>query len=99
MPTGVRRLNRRRYKESVAALKQIIGDSKTPALRKLRAIDTLLSIYDRHDRTEARGKAGDAPETPGQPEVSPDAASVQETAEQFLARIGAQRIEETEDDD
>jgi hypothetical protein len=88
MPNGVRRLNRRRYRESVAALKEIIGDKKTPALRKLRAIDTLLGIYDRHDRTEAskeaRRKAGDAPDGDDQPEASPE---TQETPEQVTARI------------
>lgn len=48
----VPRLNRRRYKEATAALKEIIGDKKQPAQRRLVAIQTLLGIYDRHDRSE-----------------------------------------------
>lgn len=46
------RLNRRRYRECVNALKEVVGNPKTPPQRKLRAIETLLGIYDRHDRTE-----------------------------------------------
>lgn len=100
MPTGIRRLNRRRYRESVAALKDIIRDPKTPPLRKLRAIDTLLSIYDRHDRLEARRRAADAPVEPGQPEGSPEPPErIQETSEEFLARITAKRTEEDNEDE
>lgn len=95
MPVGVRRLNRRRYRESVAALKEIIGDKKTPALRKLRAIDTLLSIYDRHDRTEARKKATDAPQGDGQPEASPEPQeSLEDRIDGFLASIGRKTDEQ-----
>jgi hypothetical protein len=95
------RLNRRRYREIVAALKEVIADKKAPQQRRLRAVETLMEVYARHDRTEAakeaRRKAVDAPEGNGQPEESPEApGSAQETAEQFLARITGSRTEETE---
>lgn len=48
------RLNRRRYRECVNALKQIISSPRTPPQRKLRAVETLLGIYDRHDQSELR---------------------------------------------
>jgi nucleoid-associated protein YgaU len=97
-------LNRRRYRESVNALKEIIGDRRTPPLRKLRAIDTLLSIYDRHDRTEAakeaRRRTQSAPEAPGEP-TAPSAAPTgeEETVDAFLARIRGSKTEELATDD
>ena len=92
MPTGVRRLNRRRYKESVTALKEIIADKKTPPARRLHAIETLLGIFDRHDRTEAqkeaRRRAAEAPQSAAQPAGSLQAADAQEeSTEEFLERL------------
>lgn len=104
MPIGVRRLNRRRYRESVVALKEIIGDKKTPPQRKIRAIEMLLSIYDRHDRNEerkaAQKRAVGASQDAGQPEGSPEAQErAQESVEEFLARIAARHTEEIETDE
>ena len=50
----VTRLNRRRYRECVSALKSIISDPKQSTERRLRSIEVLLSIFDRHDRSEAQ---------------------------------------------
>jgi hypothetical protein len=96
MSKGIRRLNRRRYRESVAALKEIIADKKTPPARRLHAIETLLGIFDRHDRTElqkeARKRASDAPQDAGQTIAPPEAPeSAEERAERFLQRFRAQR--------
>jgi len=59
------RLNRRRYREIVSTLKELIDDKKAPAARRLRAIETLLEVYRRHDvneeRKEARKHPLDAP--------------------------------------
>jgi hypothetical protein len=101
MATGVRRLNRRRYRESVNALKEIISDKRTPPLRKLRAIDTLLSIYDRHDRNEAakeaRRRAQDTPQGNGQPTTPAEAPeSEEESVDAFLARIRGSKEDEEE---
>lgn len=88
------RLNRRRYREAVAALKEIIADKKTPPQRKLRAVETLLGIYDRHDRSEnekARRRAAEATREPGQAETPAPAPLTREDAlreaQQFLARV------------
>ncbi len=93
MSKGVRRINRRRYRESVTALKEIIADKDAPAARRLHAIDTLLGIYDRHDRTEARKESRaeaaqslpDAPQVPEAQETQPD------PLEAVLTRIRAER--------
>lgn len=88
------RLNRRRYREAVAALKEIIADKKTPPQRKLRAVETLLGIYDRHDRSEtekARRRAVEAAREPGQAETPAPAPVSREAAlreaQEFLARM------------
>lgn len=111
--TGLRRLNRRRYRESVNVLKEIIADKKAPALRKLRAIDTLLGIYDRHDRTEQQKEARRelAAERAAQASAFAQTGSAipdpEETTEEFLARLKRQEArlneheqeQETEEDD
>jgi hypothetical protein len=82
------RLNRRRYREIVTTLKEVIADKKAPQQRRLRAVETLMEVYARHDRTEAtkeaRRKAADTPDGDGQPEASPEAP---ETPEQVTERI------------
>jgi len=89
------RLNRRRFKEVVACLKQVIADEKAPQQRRLHAVELLLSVFDRHDKNEQRKDAQrrttDAPDTPGQAQASPDTPDGQEepreTVEAFLARV------------
>jgi Mn-containing catalase len=98
------RLNRRRYREAVAALKELISNPKTPPQRKLRAIETLLGIYDRHDRTEAaresRKRSAEGPSSPatGEPQgqqppapLSPEDAL--EQARKYLQRTKAEQID------
>lgn len=92
------RLNRRRYREAVTALKEIIGNPKTPAQRRLRAIETLLGIYDRHDRTEARKEAAKRVAIEGTLTRDADTAeaaapeSTEEKIDRFLALIGKETV-------
>jgi hypothetical protein len=89
------RLNRRRYREIVAALKELIADQKAPQQRRLHAIETLMEVYARHDRTEAdkaRRKTAesqvavtDAPTVLAQPLSREDAL---EAAKKFLFSRG-----------
>jgi len=93
MSIGLRRLNRRRYRESVNALKEIIADPKTTQARKLQAINTLLGIYDRHDRSEAqrvaRKQAAESAQGNGQPQESLD--TPESDLEAALAQLRAER--------
>jgi hypothetical protein len=98
------RLNRRRYREIVATLKEVIADKKAPQQRRLRAVETLMEVYARHDRNEAvkeaRRKALDTPHGNGQPTAPPEPQDGQEeTAEQFLARIRGGKTPETKEAD
>jgi hypothetical protein len=102
------RLNRRRYREVIAMLKEIISDKKAPAARRLRAGETLLEVYARHDRTEAqkeaRKRAGKAAEGDIQPDTVPEASEqpqgLHETIDAFLERIrGSKKDEAASNDD
>jgi len=85
------RLNRKRYREIVSLLKSVIADPKATRRERLRAADTLLGVYDRHDRTEAdkarRKAAGSAGESqqPAAPAEAPQSA--EDAARAFLASI------------
>lgn len=90
------RINRRRYSEVIAALKGVISDAKTPVDRRLRAVDTLLSVYDRADKAaERRAREAvrtDVPEAgvPVSAEPTQDAApelTAEQQAEQFLEKM------------
>ena len=96
------RLNRRRYREIVATLKEVIEDKKAPQQRRLRAVETLMEVYARHDRTEAAREArkrstegAQEPEQPGEPEPVSHEAALRE-AQAFLARIGGEKTNATE---
>jgi hypothetical protein len=93
------RLNRRRYREIVTALKELIADKKTPPARRLHAVETLLEVYARHDRSEAqkelRRRAANAPVSDSQPEgVSQAPEPPEESVDAFLERIKAMRSAE-----
>ena len=102
MPPGVRRLGRKRFAEAVKYLKSVIADeSKTDKMR-MQAVESLLAIYDRNDRTiaqyETRRRAAEAAkdaEQPAQPEDVTQAPMSREDAlrdaRAFLARIGEQK--------
>ncbi|MBS1799552.1 MAG: hypothetical protein JSS95_06965 [Acidobacteria bacterium] len=81
------RLNRRRYREIVSALKEIISDKKTPQQRRLRATETLLGVYDRHDRQEERKAQRRATETTDAPTPTNTPSEAHETAEEAAARF------------
>jgi len=96
------RLNRRRYRDIVALLKELIADKKAPQQRRLKAAETLMEVYARHDRNEerkaAQKRAVDASQGGGQPEGSPEAQEpAQESVEEFLKRVRTTSVlEETE---
>ena len=89
------RLNRRRYREIVATLKEVIADKKAPQQRRLRAVETLMEVYARHDRSEvekARRRSVATAQDSVQP-TAPEPAPVSREdavrdAQAFLARIG-----------
>jgi hypothetical protein len=92
------RLNRRRYREVVTALKEVLTGTKPNARQKLQAATVLLEVYRRHDETERRKevlkqRAG-GPGEPVEPEASerlPAQPQTREEAEraarEFLDRI------------
>jgi hypothetical protein len=51
------RLNRRRYSEIVRLLKEVINNEKAGLARRMKAAETLLGVYDRHDRAIERKEA------------------------------------------
>jgi len=82
------RLNRRRYREIVATLKEVISDPKATRMQRLRATETLLGVYDRHDRQEERKavqRRATAPQETPTPADTPE--ETQETAEKAAARF------------
>lgn len=82
------RLNRRRYREIVATLKEVIADKKAPQQRRLRATETLLSVYERHDRNEERKAAQRrAADTTDVPTSTNAPVEIQETAEAAADRF------------
>ena len=85
------RLNQRRYAEVVALLKSVIVNENTKLEQRLRATETLLGIYDRHDRSiaSAERKVGkpsevDVQNTPDEP-VEP--MSTVDLARRFIAGL------------
>ena len=48
------RIGRRRYAEAIRLLKGVIANETQPIERRLRAVDKLLDVYDRNDRTYER---------------------------------------------
>ena len=98
------RLSRRRYKEIVSMLKELIADKKQPAGRRLQAGQTLLEVYARHDRTEAQKDArkravegGTNDDATAEAQEAPQECS--ESAEEFLERIKGSRMDEAGDKD
>lgn len=78
------RLNRRRYREIVATLKEVIADRKAPQQRRLRAIEMLLAVYGKHDKQEERRLSR---KQPTEPETQEPSAEITETAEEAADRL------------
>jgi hypothetical protein len=51
------KLSRRKYAVAVRGLNQIINNDKAGTDKKLRAIELLLSLHERHDRMQERAEA------------------------------------------
>ena len=105
MPIGVRRLGRKRFAEAVKYLKSVIADStKTDRLR-MQAVESLLAIFDRNDRTlaqyEARRKAQEASTGTERPAAITDVPVSQEDAlkdaQAFLERIKERQTDAAEE--
>jgi hypothetical protein len=67
------RLNRKRYTIATKALNNMIATEKTGAARRLRAIELLLGLYERHDRYEERRAQVQARKDAGLPELPAEA--------------------------
>lgn len=91
MPVAKGRLNRRRYREAVACLKELIGDKKQSAQRRLRSVEMLLEIYGRHDRLEQRKDALRKGATASEPSTGGEDKS--DDLENILERMQADRDE------
>jgi hypothetical protein len=86
MPARTPRLNRRRYVEVVRLLKETITNRSVALKVRLNAADTLLSIYDRHDRQlERKGRTAESELTTASEEPIPVVEP--ETAEQIADRL------------
>lgn len=88
------RLNQRRYAEIVKMLKSVISNPKATIDRRMRAGDTLLSLYERHDRANDRRERAAADAEPETPEVATETQaepelSAEEAAQRFLASVRA----------
>ena len=85
------RLNRRRYREVISLLKEVIADKKAPQQRRLRAAETLMDVYARHDRTEAAKEARRKAIGPSQAVEQPDTVPESQD-ESAIAELAAQRF-------
>ncbi len=93
---GARRLGRKRFAETVRFLKAVIADDTRSDKIRMTAVESLIAVYDRNDRTlaqyEQRRRAAEAPQSAAQPAAVAQAAeSPQESLDSFLTRIKAER--------
>lgn len=97
---GQPRLNRKRYAEATKALKQIIADKSQRPDRRVKCIELLLEIYQRHDtsvrqkviqgRFEAKKAEAEQLEAEAQAKLGQAASTgtgLKETIDEFLARV------------
>jgi ribosomal protein S20 len=91
------RLNRRRYSEIVRLLKEVISNEKAGLARRVKAAETLLGVYDRHDRAverkEARRNSAEQGSVviPSPAEVTHAEPSAEEDARAFIAKMQLRR--------
>lgn len=103
--THKRRIGRKRWGALVAFLTDKMKNAASERVQMTAAmrLADILSLREQREQLEIRREVRDSgkpTDAPGQPEASPDAPErVQETAEQFLARIAARRAEEIETDE
>jgi hypothetical protein len=102
MPSGTRRLGRKRFAEAVKYLKTVIADDTRSDKMRMAAIESLIAIFDRNDRTTAQleqRRRKDAEAAQGAspaPEMPEAQESAEERAEAFLRRIRAERGDTSE---
>jgi hypothetical protein len=93
---GKPRLNRKRYKEAVSFLKQVIADEGQKLDRRMNSVRLLLEIYDRSDRTaerrERRAESDSQGATTAPDQSLPQSTeTAEEAAEKFLQSIRAKK--------
>lgn len=99
MPSGIRRLGRKRFAEAIRYLKIVISDESRADRLRMQAVESLLAIYDRNDRTlaqyaqkERAAKSSEPVQSASQPiGVSQEPDQQEESLDSFLARIKAAR--------
>jgi hypothetical protein len=84
------KLSRRKYAVATKALNQIIGRENTPVDKKLRAIELLFNLHERHDKMQARAEA-QARKEAGLPDEPVD----EETTVEKAPELSAEDIERT----
>jgi hypothetical protein len=88
------KLSRRKYAVAVKALNQIISSPTTGVDKKLKAVEMLLSLHERHDRMQERAEAR-ARKDAGLPDEPADEETTVEVAPELSADdLERQRINE-----
>jgi hypothetical protein len=87
------KLSRRKYAIATKALNQIIGRENTPVDKRLRAIELLFDLHERHDKMQARAEARARKEA-GLPDEPDEETPVEETPEPSPEDFERQRINE-----
>jgi hypothetical protein len=96
------RLSRKRYTEITRYLKAVIADDSKSDRMRMAAVESLLEVYARHDRSELqreqRRRAAEAPQDASQPAGSPEAQEAHQgplnavdVLDAFLEKIRADR--------
>ena len=73
------KLSRRKYAVATKALNQIISREATPVDKRLKAIELLFNLHERHDKMVARAEAR-ARKDSGLPDEPVDEETVEETS-------------------
>jgi hypothetical protein len=86
------RLSRKRYTEITRYLKAVIDDESKADRLRMAAVESLLEVYARHDRSELqreyRRRAAEGAQDASQPEEAPEAPeSAEEAAERIIASV------------
>lgn len=87
---GAAKLSRRKYAVATKALNQIIGRENTSVDKRLRAIELLFNLHERHDKMAARAQAIARKDAglPDEPEET-----VEQTPEELKANLERAEID------
>ena len=94
-----RRLSRRRYAEVTRYLKSLIEDEKQPHRMRMRAVDSLMTVYAAHDRAAERAEAKRAAALKGERDATagdaPDTETEHHAPGETLEEKNAREVEES----